>query len=138
MLQRVGLIRIVAAVAVLVSAYVHLRLWLDGVRHQDVIGPAFMLNAVAGVVIAILLVAWHHWLPGFLTAGFGASTLAAFTIASTVGLFDVHTEWKGGYVWTAAIAEVVAIVTGLLILWRESPLAGQLQHRSTVGGAHLH
>ena len=49
--------RILTAVAVLVSAYVHLKLWLDGFRDLDKIGPAFMTNAVAGVVIAILLFA---------------------------------------------------------------------------------
>src|SRR5690242_12306365 len=52
--------RIVTAVAALVSAYVHLKLWLDGFSDIDMIGPAFMFNAVAGLVIAILLLAWKH------------------------------------------------------------------------------
>ena len=96
-------IRILAAAAVLVSAAVHLKMWFDGVRDQDVIGPAFMLNAVAGVVIAGLLLLWQHWIPAFLTLGFGASTLGAFIIAATVGLFGVHTTWEGVQVWTAAV-----------------------------------
>ena len=77
--------RIVTAVAALVSAYVHLKLWLDGMRDVDVVGPAFLLNAVAGLVIAVLLLAWRHWVPGFLAAGFGASTLGAFILSTTVG-----------------------------------------------------
>ena len=77
--------RIVTAVAALVSAYVHLKLWLDGMRDVDVVGPAFMLNAVAGLVIAVLLLTWRHWVPGFLAAGFGASTLGAFILSTTVG-----------------------------------------------------
>lgn len=108
--------RIVTAVAALVSAYVHLKLWLDGFSDIDMIGPAFMFNAVAGLVIAILLLAWKHWVPGFLAAGFGASTLGAFLLSATVGLFGVHEQWTGGYVWAAAIAEVVCIVGGLLVL----------------------
>ncbi|HET7821056.1 MAG TPA: hypothetical protein VFL10_05985 [Ornithinibacter sp.] len=108
--------RIVTAVAALVSAYVHLKLWLDGFSDIDMIGPAFMFNAVAGLVIAILLLAWKHWVPGFLAAGFGASTLGAFLLSATVGLFGVHEKWTGGYVWAAAIAEVVCIVGGLLVL----------------------
>ena len=54
--------RLIAAAAVLVSAYVHLHLWLDGMRHLNVVGPAFMVNAVAGVVIAALLVTWKSWI----------------------------------------------------------------------------
>ncbi len=133
-------LRIVAAVAVLVSAVVHLKLWFDGFRDTDIIGPAFMLNAVAGAVIAVLLLAWRHWIPAFLAAGFGASTLGAFTIAATVGLFGVHESWSGGYVIAAAISEAVAIVAGLVLLWEDNPLRSghQLQDRPSTRGAHLH
>ena len=116
--------RIVTAVAALVSAYVHLKLWLDGMRDIDVIGPAFLFNAVAGLVIAVLLLTWRHWVPGFLAAGFGASTLGAFILSATVGLFDVHEQWTGGYQLTAAAAEVVCIIGGLLVL-REAWLLRQ-------------
>ena len=78
-----------------VSAAVHLYLWFDGVRNQSV-GPMFLVNVVAGVVIAVMLVRWRHWLPAFLTLGFGAATLGAFIISATVGLLGVHTEWAGG------------------------------------------
>ena len=87
--------RMLAAAAVLVSAAVHLYLWFDVFRHTDVVGPAFMLNAVGGTVIAILLVTWRHWVPLVLAVGFGASTLGAFLIAVTVGLFGVHEHWTG-------------------------------------------
>ena len=33
-----------------------------------------------------------------------------------MGLFGVHEKWTGGYVWAAAIAAVVCIVGGLLVL----------------------
>ena len=108
--------RILAALAVLVSAYVHLKLWFDGFRHMDKIGPAFMTNAIGGVVIAILLVAWLHWLPPLLSVGFGFSTLGAFIISATWGLFGLHEQWVGWAVWTAAGAEVVAIVAGAVVL----------------------
>ena len=109
-------IRIVTAVAALVSAYVHLKLWLDGMSDVDIIGPAFLFNAVAGLVIAVLLLAWRHWAPGFLAAGFGASTLGAFILSTTVGLFGVKEQWVGAEVWAAAVAEVVCIIGGLLVM----------------------
>ncbi|MGH3425781.1 MAG: hypothetical protein ACRDO8_13690 [Nocardioidaceae bacterium] len=122
--------RLVAAVAVLVSAVVHLRLWLDGFRDLDVVGPAFMLNAVAGIVITALLLLWRHWLTLLLALGFGVATLGAFVISTTVGLFGVHEHWVGFYVWAAAVSEAVAIVAGVLGLWRDGHLSrGRFQHR---------
>lgn len=131
--------RVLASAAVLVSAAVHLILWFDGVREEDVIGPAFMLNAVGGVAIAGLLLGWRHWVPPFLAVGFGLSTLSAFVISATVGLFGFSSTWEGWEVWTAAAAEVVAVMTGVLLLLDDNPLRsrGQLEHHTPVGRTHL-
>jgi hypothetical protein len=140
MTENLKYVRLLAALAVLVSAGVHLKLWSDGFRHEHVVGPAFMLNAIGGIVIAVLLVTWQHWVPAFLALGFGVATLGGFILAATVGLYGVHEQWVGGYVWAAAISEVIAIVTGAVLLLAQNPLrsGAQLQHGSTVGGAHLH
>lgn len=119
--------RALAAVSVLVSAAVHLYLWFDFARDDDFLGPSFMLNAVAGVVIAVLLLAWRHWLPAFLALGFGLSTLLAFVLATTVGLFGVTAAWSGWAAWVAAAAEVLAIVAGARLLVASNPLASRTQ-----------
>lgn len=104
-------LRLLTAVAVLVSGAVHLWLWYDVFRGETVVGPMFLLNVAASIVIATLLLRWRHWLPAFLAAGFGASTLGAFLIATTSnGLFGVHEKWTGGWVFLAAAAELVAII----------------------------
>ena len=124
--------RIIAAIAVLVSAYVHLYEWFDGFRHVHVIGPLFIVNIVAGVVIAVLLVTWKHWFAPFLAFGFGASTLAGFAIATTsAGLFGDHEKWQGNYVWAAAIADTVVILASLFSLSREL-LTEPERERTTV------
>jgi hypothetical protein len=110
--------RLIAAAALLVSAGVHLDMWFNGVRHQSV-GPAFLMNFAGGVVIAALVLTWRHWAPPLLAVGFGLSTIGAFVIAATVGLFGVHDHWTGGYVWSAFISELVAILAGAAILVRE-------------------
>ena len=132
--------RLLIAAAVLVSAAVHLKVWLDGYRDLNVIGPAFMLNVVAGVVIAVLLVVWRHWLPLLLAAGFGAATLAAFVTAATVGLFGVHEIWVSTTGITAGVAEIVALVAALWELQREFPwqAEGGLGERLHVRHAALH
>ena len=112
-------LRLLTALAVLVSTYIHLKLWFDGFRHMDKIGPAFMTNAIGGVVIAVMLVAWRHWLPPLLAIGFGISTFGAFIISASWGLFGLHEQWVGWEVWTAAGAEVIAIVAGAVVLMHE-------------------
>jgi hypothetical protein len=107
--------RVLGAVALLVSAAVHLRLWFGGVREQSV-GPMFLVNVAAGVVIAVLLLRWRHWVPAFLTLGFGAATLGAFILATTVGLMGIHDRWEGFYVFAAAAAELVCIIVGAMLL----------------------
>ena len=114
--------RALAAASVLVSAAVHLYLWLDFAKDDDFLGPSFMLNAVAGAVIAVLLMVWRHWVPPFLAVGFGLSTLLAFVLATTVGLFGVTASWTGWAVWVAAVSEVVAAVAGARLLAADNPL----------------
>jgi hypothetical protein len=113
---------VIGAVAALASAAIHLWLWFDGVKDQGTVGALFVVNVVAGVVIAVMLVRWHHWLPLFLLAGFGATTLGAFVIATTVGLFGIETTWTW-YGWLAAITEVVAVLAALAAARQEGHLA---------------
>ena len=128
--------RIVTAVAVFISAGVHLKLWNDGFKDLHMVGPAFMLNAVAGLVIGVALVLWRSWLPPLLSVGFGLSTAGAFIISTTVGLYGVHEVWQGNYVWAAFISEIVAVIGGALVLWQElAASGGQSEHRAAARGA---
>lgn len=131
--------RLVAAAAVLVSAVVHLQMWFDGVRDQEVIGELFMVNAVAGAVIAVLLVVWRSWPPLLLAVGFGASTFGAFVISATWGLFDVQAQWEGWRVWVAAASEILAVLAGLVAAWHEGYLSrGQSKQRLPGHRSDLH
>jgi hypothetical protein len=114
--------RLIGALAALVSAAVHMYLWFDGVKDQGTVGALFVVNVLAGAVIAGLLLLWRHWIPLFLLAGFGASTLGAFLIATTAGLFGIHTGWSW-YAWLAAVSEVAAIICGVYAAVEEGYLA---------------
>lgn len=113
--------RLLGALAALVSAAVHLYLWFDGVKDQGVVGALFVVNVVAGVSIAVMLMRWRHWAPLFLLVGFGATTLGAFAIAATAGLFGIHTGWSW-YAWLAAAAEVLAVLCGVYAAHQEGYL----------------
>lgn len=114
------LLRLITATAVVVSGAVHLLLWQDGYRDIDVIGPLFLLNAVAGAAIGVVVLGWWHWLPLLAAVGFGASTLGAFALSTTVGLFGISEQWSGTDVLTAAVSEAVAVVAGLAALVAEN------------------
>ena len=109
-------LRYAAALAVLASVAIHLTLWFQGMRSVHVIGPAFLLNALGGMVIAVLLARWRHPGAGALAACFGMATLGAFTLASTIGLFGDHESWEGFSVFAAAAVEILAVLLGLAIM----------------------
>lgn len=110
------------AACVLLSAVVHLELWFSGFRQFTVVGPAFLLNAVGGLLIGVLLLVWRHWLPLLGALGFGVATFGAFLVSTTAGgLFGVHEQWTGVPIWTSAITETAAIVLALVLLVVERP-----------------
>lgn len=111
------LIRSLTSASVMLSGVVHLVLWAQGMNALSVVGPAFLVNAVAGLVLGVVLQLWDHWLPLLASAAFGAATLGAFVLSTTVGFFGVHEQWTGAAVWLAAVSEAVAIALGLAGAW---------------------
>jgi hypothetical protein len=124
----VALLRLAAAGLLVAIAGIHLHLWQDGYDSIDVIGPAFLLQAVLGVGGALLLLvapprllAWAV-VPGLL---FSAGSLAAL-LQSTRGLFglepglfdfvesDVAPLWQETF-WVEVAALVVLTVLLLLL-----------------------
>lgn len=106
-----------AVAAVMVGAVVHFDLYADfGFRQVKIIGPLFLLDAVAGVVITVLAVAWRHWLPVLAVIGFGAATVGAYFLSVTVGLFGLHETTHGVPQTVCEIAELAAVVLGILVL----------------------
>jgi len=53
--------------------YIHLHLWLEGYRHIPTNGPLFLLDAVAGFILAAALLASPRPLAGLLAAGYTAA-----------------------------------------------------------------
>jgi hypothetical protein len=110
-----------AAAGVLLSAVVHLDLWEQGFRDIRTIGPLFLLNVVAGLVIGVGVLVWRHWLPAVAAVGFGAATVVAFWISVLHGLFGVKEVATGTPEVLAEIADYAAVVFGLAaaaLLWQ--------------------
>lgn len=114
-------LRVAGAVLLAAMGWLHLDLWADGYRTIDVIGPAFLLNAIAGFGLAVLLLAaprgllpWAAALGALVAAG----TLAALLLSTTVGLFGFVEStaaplWWETF-WIEAAAVVVLVVLAVL------------------------
>jgi hypothetical protein len=110
-------LRILVALGLLGSAWVHYDLWgSGGFRDIAVIGPLFLVNAAAGVVIAVVVLGWHHWLPVLAAIGFGAATLGAYVLSVTVGLFGVQEQFTTQAETWGVVTEAACIVFGIILL----------------------
>jgi hypothetical protein len=125
-------VRIIVAVAVLLSGLDHIRLWNNGGKHLHIVGPLFLVQGIAAIIVAGLVVFWRHWIAPLLAVALAAGTLIGFAIATLPsGLVGDHEKWVGGTVWVAAITEVVAIIAGLYAYSRERQTA-PVQQRAAV------
>ncbi|MCU1433147.1 MAG: hypothetical protein JWP95_2252 [Actinotalea sp.] len=109
--------RALTAAAVMLSAVVHLELWAQGMRDVDLIGPAFLLNAVGGLAIALAVLLWASPLPLLAAIAFGLSTLGAYVMSVTVGLFGMRGQLLLGVPEVlAAVSEIAAVVLAVVAL----------------------
>ena len=111
------------AAAVLLAAVVHLDVYEEGFRYIATIGPLFLLDFWAGLLLGVTVATWRHWLPALLAAGFGATTVAAYWISVVHGLFGVKEGTDGWPEILASTAEYAALGFGLAaagLLWQRS------------------
>lgn len=104
-------LRILSALFLLTTGGIHLYLVFNGVG--GVLGVSFVLNALAGLVLAIAMVALRGrmlQLATVLSLLFLIATLLALVLALTVGLFGIHETWDFLLVPQTVIIESIGIV----------------------------
>jgi len=107
--------RIISAGLLAWIGYIHWHLWQEGYKFIHISGPLFLVDGIAGVVLAIAILAWATPLTGLLGAGFNLVTLAALVISLAVGLFGFHESVHAAYVVESLILESLAAI--LLATW---------------------
>ena len=103
--------RILSAVALLAAGGIHLYLVFNGVG--GILGVLFVLNGIAGLVLAIAMVVLHGRLlqvATVLSLLFLIATLLALILALTVGLFGITETWDFTLVPETVIVESIGIV----------------------------
>jgi hypothetical protein len=103
------------------SAVIHLELWSDGYKDISVIGPLFLVQAIACIVLAVAIVAFR-WL-ALLAAGAvaGVATAVGLLLSVHVGLFGYTESLAVPYATLSLAVEftaafVLLVGTGLLAL----------------------
>jgi hypothetical protein len=99
---------------VAVSAVIHLHLWLIGYRHIHLIGPAFLLQSISGLVLAAALVAFRRLVVVIAGVAHCGGSVVALLLSATVGFLGLYdglsVPWAG---WSLAseLAGLVALAT---------------------------
>ena len=109
------LLRLGCAALLAWIGYIHLHLWLEGYRHIPTNGPLFLLDAIAGFALAVVLLAWPRPLVGLLAAGYTAATLVALIISLSVGLFGFQESISASYVTETLVIETITALA--LLSW---------------------
>ena len=117
----VNILALAGAVALVWSSVIHLQLWSDGYQTISVIGPLFLIQGIAGIALALVLVAFR-WVV-LLTAGavLLAGTAVGLLLSAGIGLFgyqeslavpyaasSLAVEFAGTAVLAAAVVIVLA------------------------------
>jgi hypothetical protein len=111
-------------------AVIHLHLWSEGYRHIPTDGPLFLADAIAGFVLAVVLLVWPRALVGLLGTGFMAATLAALIVSINVGLFGFHESIHASFVVESILLESIGAIT--LLAWTVIVLRGSERARRSI------
>jgi hypothetical protein len=100
------------------SAGIHLDLWHEGYKHLSTIGPLFLLQAIAGFALALLVAVLRRLVPALAGIVFLASTIGGFIISVNVGLFGFKDSLQVPFAHLSLIVESVgiAVLIGACIL----------------------
>src|SRR6185312_5350317 len=78
---------VLGAVLVALTSAIHLHLWADGYRTIPVIGPLFLVQGIAGIVLTLALIAWRRIVTAVVGIGFMLTTVGGLLISVYFGLF---------------------------------------------------
>lgn len=104
---------VVGALLLVWSASIHFHLW-DSVGYRSIptVGALFVVQSIAGIVVAVGVIAFRRVWAGLAGAGFSAGTLLGFvlTVSLPKGLFDFKDSWQAPFAQEAFGIELAAAV----------------------------
>ncbi len=130
-------LRGLTALAVLVSGLCHGYLYFFGGWDFGRIGVLFMVNAVSGIVISVLVLAWRHWFSLFLAFGFCVVTAAGFLFSRYGGELAYKLLGVNDMIWgwsqiLCLVAEVIGAIAALGAFFAERWLTAARSEHTAV------
>ncbi len=98
------------ALLLVVSAVIHLHLWSTGYRHIPTIGPLFLMQGVAGIVLALVVAVTRRAGAALVGALFAASTIGGLILSVEVGLFGFKDSLSAPDATLSLVVESAALV----------------------------
>ena len=123
------------ALLMLASAIIHVRLWADGgYQGIAVIGPLFLAQGVAGILLAVALGVFGL---GLIMAGAGllAATAVGLLLSVHLGLFGFRESMAAPYAGMSLVVEFAGAV--LLAVAAAIVLAGRPRWRPRAGSERV-
>jgi hypothetical protein len=129
----VNILALAGAVALVWSSVIHLQLWSDGYRAISVIGPLFLIQGIAGIALALVLVAFRWAVLLAAGAVLLAGTAAGLLLSAGIGLFGYQESLAVPYAATSLTVEFAgaAVLAAAVVI----VLAGRPRPRLARPGA---
>jgi hypothetical protein len=106
---------VVGAALLASSGVIHLQLWSTGYRTIPTIGPLFLLQGIAGVFLAVVLLLWPRLLVVVAGAGFLVATIGGLVVSVKFGLFGFMDTFAAPYAGLSVLLESAgAVVLGIV------------------------
>jgi hypothetical protein len=112
---------VAAAILMVLSGLVHIHLWDIAYRHVATLGPLFLVQAIAALVMAVVLVVARAVIVALACIALMLGTVVGFILADTVGIFGFTLPAVTGWAYEALVTELLsALVLALLVrrAWR--------------------
>jgi hypothetical protein len=91
-----------------------------GYRTIPTIGPLFLLQGIAGVLLAVLLLLWRRLIVVVAGAGFMVATIGGLLVSVNFGLFGFRDTFAAPYAGLSLVLEsagaVVLAVVGVVLV----------------------
>lgn len=107
----------VAAVLLVVSGIIHLRLWFQAYRHVHILDALFLVQVAAAWLLAVALIVARHLLVVAAALALMVGTMAGFIMARTVGIFGFKDPSSTSEAILVLVVEIVAAIILAISAW---------------------
>jgi hypothetical protein len=105
-----------AAVLMVCSGLIHIHLWDIAYRHVATLGPLFLVQAVAAMVLALVLIVTRVVVVALACMTLMVGTMVGFVLAVSVGIFGFTLQIVTAWAYEALGAELLStVLLGVLV-----------------------